>query len=45
MYMYVLYKRLKKSRYEVETIGISKFLIVFAAAVVSFFFPHRRHKD
>lgn len=44
MYMSVLYRRLQKSRYEVETIAILKFLIIFAAAVVAFFIPHDRHK-
>ncbi len=45
MYMSVLYKRLQKSRYEVESIAILKFLIVFAIAVVAFFCPRIRHKD
>ncbi len=44
MYMSILYRRLNKSRYEVEAIAVLKFLIVFAAAVVSFFIPHGRHK-
>ena len=44
MYMSILYKRLNKSRYEVETIAIFKFLVVLAVAVVAFFFPQDRHK-